>query len=82
MACGLPVPSDALEGAGEPSWANVRGEDGDALLVTFGREWVARQAQPDCPAARLPVRSAVLHRVVTLRGVERVSLPFLVDRVV
>lgn len=82
MACGLPVPSDALEGAGEPSWANVRGEDGDALLVTFGREWVARQAQPDCPAARLPVRSAVLHRVLVPPDgatVARHSLPFLID---
>ena len=62
----------------EEQWAQVEMPGEGCLLMTVGTAWMDCAEQAKLPAAQ----SAVLHRVVTLRGAERVSLPFLVDRVV
>jgi hypothetical protein len=78
MSYGLPSMAGAPKMLREEQWAQVDlpWEDG-CLLLTVGTAWMGCAEQVQLP----PARSAVLHRVVTLRGVERVSLPFLVDRV-
>ena len=78
MSYGLPSMTGAPKLLREEQWAQVDlpWEDG-CLLMTVGTAWMGCAAEAKLP----PARSAVLHRVVTLPGVERVSLPFLVDRV-
>ena len=77
MAYGLPSMTGAPKLLKEEQWAQVEMPEG-CLLMTVGTAWMDCAEQAKLPAAQ----SAVLHRVVTLRGAERVSLPFLVDRVV
>ena len=79
MGYGLPSMTGAPKLLQDHQWAEVDLPWADGcLLMTVGTAWMDCAEQAKLPAAQ----SAVLHRVVTLRGAERVSLPFLVDRVV
>jgi hypothetical protein len=78
MGYGLPSMAGAPKLLQDSQWAEVDlpWTDG-CLLMTVGTAWMSHPAKARLPAAR----SAVLHRVVAHSGVERVSLPFLVDTV-
>jgi hypothetical protein len=78
MGYGLPSMTGAPKLLQDHQWAEVDLPWADGcLLMTVGTAWMGSAESARLPAAK----SAVLHRVLTLSGVDRVSLPFLVDRV-
>jgi hypothetical protein len=78
MGYGLPSMAGAPKLLQESQWAEVDLPWADGcLLMTVGTAWMSHPENARLPAAK----SAVLHRVVAHSGVERVSLPFLVDTV-
>ena len=76
MGYGLPSMTGVPKQLQESQWAEVDLPWADGcLLLTVGTAWISYPGTARLPAAQ----SAVLHRVVAHSGVERVSLPFLVD---